>query len=148
MPDFESILDKPIGSIEAPAPKPVGTFVGVLMGVPEIQKIGKDEHQVVDFKVKLLSAEADVDADQLAAAPPLNEWPQFQLRRWANSEDAIYSLQEWLKNTLDCTEGTPIRQALAETAGKQLKVTMKNRPGTNRDGQPAIFFEVGDTAHI
>lgn len=147
MPNFEEILDKPVGEIEKPKPRPAGTYLAVVQGLPVRNKIGTEEHDTVDFKLKLISAGTDVDQDALSEVPPINEWAPVTDRHWVNTEQAIYYFQEFLKNVLDFS-GIPIKQAIAESPGRQYYVKMKQRPYVNREGQPDIQFEVESRAHV
>lgn len=147
MANFEEVLDKKVGDIEKPKPRPAGTYLAVVQGLPAMNKIGQEEHPVVDFKLRLMSAGPDVDPEALAECPPMSEWGQVVDRHWVNTEQSIFYFQEFLKNVLDFS-GVGIRQALAESPGRQYYVKMKQRPYINREGQPDIAFEVESTAHV
>lgn len=147
MPNFEEILDKTVGEVEKPPPKPGGTYLAAIVGLPTQNKIGQEEHSVVDFRIKLIQAGDDVDRDQMELCGPLADWAPVQDRHWVNTEQAVYYFSEFLKNVLDF-QGLPIRQALAQCPGKQYMVTMKQRPFVNREGKADISFDVDSRAHI
>lgn len=147
MPNFEDILDKNIDDIEKPKPRPAGTYLAVVQGIPARNKIGQEEHDVIDFRLRLMSATSDVDSEALADLPPLEEWAAVRDRHWVNSEGAIFHFGEFLKNVLDFS-GVPVKQALASSPGKQYYVKMAVRPYVNREGQPDFNFEVESRAHV
>jgi hypothetical protein len=151
MPNFEDILDKPIGEIEKPKPKPAGSYLGVIAGLPKFAKVGQDEMDVVDFQIRLMSAQSDVDQDELAAQPPITEWAPVRHRIFVATEQGVWGLRQFLIHTLGFDEGSgnSIKQSLAETPGKQLIVKLSQRPYVNKQtGQPEISTDVESTAHV
>ena len=150
MADFESVLDKKIEEVEKPKPKPVGTYLGVLQGLPTQKKVGQDEMDVIGFRVKLIAPQDDVDAEALADQPPISEWPALRHDIFVHTEQGVWGLKQFLSRTLGFEEGEgkTIRQSLAETPGRQLLVKLRQRPFINRDNQPEIATEIESTAHV
>lgn len=148
MADFESVLDKKIEEVEKPKPKPVGTYLGVLQGLPTEKKVGQDEMEVIGFRVKLMSAQEDVDQEDLSAQPPISEWPALRHDIFIHTEQGVWGLRQFLKNTLGFEDGAgTIRQILAETPGRQLLVKVRQRPFINKQNEPEIATEIESTAH-
>lgn len=65
-PNFASILDEAPTEINRPKPLPVGTYLCVVQGQPVYDKSNKKGTPFVEFTLRPISAEEDVDADDLA----------------------------------------------------------------------------------
>lgn len=147
MPNFEDILDRKVGEGEKPKPRPAGSYLAIIQGMPTKNEVGQDKHDVVDFRLRLLQPLDDVDRDALADHPPIQEWSGVRDRHFVNSEQAIYYFEQFMKNVLDF-EGISMKQALAQCPGKQYVVKMKQRPFINQQNEADIQFEVESRAHV
>ena len=151
MVDFTSILDKPLDSVEKPQPKPTGTYQAAVNGMPEMKTVNtkNGEKAVLAFSVKLISPLKDVDTDRLKAAGDLSDWLPFSKDFWVGTPEGDFALKRFLSEVLQVeTAGKSYREALAEAPGRQFAVEVKHRPYTNRDGQPDIASELGNTAAL
>lgn len=153
MVDFTSILDKPVDQIEKPKPRPIGTYLGTVVGMPKqvTRVVQGEEVPILSFSVKLVQAQEDVDQEDLQAHGDLSTWPPMQREFWLNSPEAEWALRQFLTNTLDIEPGPPgkakkLGQMVAEAPGKQLIVTLKHRPFTNKQGEAEIATDIGGTA--
>lgn len=68
MTTFASVLDKPSNEVERPKVMPVGTYIGLVVGLPKIDKSTKKQTEYSEYTIKYLSAMEDVDLDDLEKA--------------------------------------------------------------------------------
>jgi hypothetical protein len=152
MADFSAILSKKADKIVKPPVRPAGTYISVIQGSPSFNKVKtKDgEKPVIQFKIKLISPQSDVDPDQLSE-PGLGEvtsWAPLNKDFWVDSPAGEYALTEFLENVLDISKkGKSVAEMLAESPGKQLMVTVIHKPGQNRQtGEAEIYANLGACA--
>lgn len=149
MASFQDILNQQQGTIEPPKPLPVGTYLCVVDGIPEITKIGKNQTDAVVFKLKPMQPRDDVDQEALQNALTVNGTPvalsEKSIRHTLfGTEAAIWRLQEFLQHC-DLPDGVPLGQNLNSAMGKQVLVTLGHR--ASDDGKQ-IFAEVKATAKV
>lgn len=143
-PNFTSILDRPASSIEKPKPWPVGTYTAVVTGLPRQDKSAKKQTPFVEFTLKPLQAEEDVDQEALEAMGGLGE--KTIRNTYYTTEDATWRLIKFLEDCgLEAEEDESIRQLLDKTPGCQVKINIKHR--ASDDGE-TIFAEIGSTAAV
>lgn len=65
--DFLSALDTKIDDVERPLDPPQGTYLWQVSKVPTMTRSNSDEWDIVEFPLKAIAAEEDVDPDDLAA---------------------------------------------------------------------------------
>lgn len=92
-PNFASILDEAPTEIERPKPLPVGTYLCVVQGQPVYDKSNKKGTPFVEFTLRPVSAEEDVDHDDLAAMGGL-EGKTIKATFYL-TEDAVFRLDEF-----------------------------------------------------
>lgn len=64
-PNFSSILDEAPTEVKAPPPMPAGTYTFIVQGQPRYDKSSKKGTDFVEFTLKPIAAESDVDEDEL-----------------------------------------------------------------------------------
>lgn len=151
MPNFEDILNKPAESIEKPKPRPAGHYLGQIAGVPAQKDVQtKDgERKVLSFKVKLLMAHEDVDAEALEDHAELSTWMPLDRDIWIDTPEGEWALIRFLTETLEIDKsGKTPGQMCTEAVGKQLTVEVENYPYTNRDGAAEIGTRIKSTAKV
>lgn len=153
MPNFSEILSKPVESVEKPKPKPVGTYIGSVVGMPvdRTVKVQGEERGILEFKLKLSSPYEGVDADQLAASGDVSAWPPFQYTIWYDTPEGEFQLRNFVENTLsiDAAGGKTFGELIAQAPGKQLLVTLKHRPYQDKNtGEAEIATDVGSVAKL
>lgn len=153
--DFTDILSKPVHSVEKPKPKPPGTYLGSIVGQPEQRTVTtKDgDKPVISFKVKLLQAQADVDQEKLSEVDTVTSWPPMSHDIWVEGEQGQYNLRRFLADVLkidpgSSKDGKTLGQMCAEAPGKQLLVTVVNKPYMSKEGTPEIGTNIGGTAAV
>jgi hypothetical protein len=149
MVDFTSILTTQADAVEKPKPRPVGSYLATLVGMPgqkTVQSQG-EEKPIISFSCKIIAAGADVDQDDLSAHGEVHSWPPYKKDFWVDTPEGQYALKRFLTETLGMeASGKTIAELLAESPGKQLTITLKHRPFVNRDGDAEISTEIGSTA--
>lgn len=152
MTNFTDILNKPSSSIEPPKPIPPGTYLGLIDGQPEFAKIGKNQTDCVNFKVKLAQAQEDVDQVALAEALTRADGVSKNLSdirlniRQFLTEDSVWRLKQFLTDHLGIDDtGKTLGQTIPEAMGKQVLLTVRHR--ASEDGTQ-VFTEVSGTAKV
>lgn len=152
MPDFTDVLGKKAADVEKPVPKPVGSYLASIQGMPKQKKVNAqdEERLIISFACKAQSPMDDVDADDLAN-PKVGEvsiWPSFNRDFWVDTPEGEYQLREFLTKVLDIEpEDKTLGEMCAESPGKQLIITLKHRPYTDRNTNEAeIATDIGGVA--
>lgn len=152
MANFQDILNKPASAIEPPKPIPPGTYLGIVDGQPEFAKIGKNQTDCVNFKVKLVQAQEDVSQDDLQTALTRADGVAKSLGdikltvRQFLTEDSVWRLKQFLVDHLGIEDdGKSLGQMIPETMGKQVLLTIGHRP--SEDGTQ-VFTDVKGTAKV
>ena len=154
MVDFTDVLSKRVDEIEKPKPKPVGTYLGTISGLPKqrtvLPKDGGEGMPVLGFNIKLMAAQPDVDPDSLSEAPDISEWAGFQYDMFLHTEGGVYALKQFLLNTLGIDgDNKSLGEMVAEAPGKQLLVKLKHEPFVNsRTNEAEIATRIESTAHV
>jgi hypothetical protein len=80
----------------------------------------------------------------------IETWPSFAKDIWIDTPEGEFALRQFLTNTLAIEPGKKsLGEMCAEAAGRQLLVTLKHRPYTDRNTNEAeIATDVGATAAV
>jgi hypothetical protein len=152
MPDFTDILSKKAADVEKPVPKPVGSYLSSIQGMPKQKKVNVqgEERLIVSFNCKAGSPMEDVDLDDLnnPKVGEISTWPSFNKDIWIDTPEGEYQLREFLTKTLDIEPGKKsLGEMCAEAPGRQLIITLKHRPYTDKNTNEAeIATDIGATA--
>jgi len=142
--NFTDILNTPMGNIEKPKPRPVGTYIGVVTKAPEIKKIGQKETLAAIFDVKVISPGPDIDASELAAAGGIGE-RHLRVTQFL-TEDALWRLKNFLLALgIEDDARSTIGQLLSQVPGRQAMFKIKHRP--SQDGSE-LYEEVDSVAAL
>lgn len=154
MPNFTDALNKPVDQVEKPKPKPAGTYLSIVQGLPKVKKITAqgEEKEVLSFMLKPLMAREDVDSDSLSALPEIQSWPPQGLDFW-EGEAGEYQAVQFLTNSCGIDPGPKgksktIGQMCAEAAGKQVLTVYENYPYTDKTGELQIGTRIKSTAAV
>lgn len=146
-PSFEDILNTPAEDAKPPVALPVGTYLGIVDGQPEFRKIGQKQTDCVNFSIKPIQAQEDVDKDKLSEALNGKSLQDKKIyHRLFITEDAKWRLVKFLHN--DCgidKEGKNIKQMIPEAMGRQVMVVIGHRAA---DDGSTVYQEVKSTAHV
>ena len=138
---FASILDRAPSEIEKPKPLPQGSYITVLVGQPRFDKSAKKQTDFVEFQHKLLSAQDDVDEDELKALGGIKD--KVMKNTFYLTEGATWRLKEFLEHCgIDMDEVESLREAVEQTPGKQVGIFI-NHEGS-QDGT-SVFARIGKT---
>lgn len=156
MVDFAEILGKKAADIEKPVPKPVGSYLASIQGMPKQKKVNVqgEERLIVSFNCKAGSPMEDVDLDDLnnPKVGEISTWPSFNKDIWIDTPEGEYQLEQFLTNVLGVEPGEgknskSLGEMCAEAPGRQLIITLKHRPYTDKNTNEAeIATDIGATA--
>jgi hypothetical protein len=143
-PNFASILDDSPTEVSRPKPLPAGTFVTRVIGAPRYDKSSKKQTPFVEFQLKLIAAEEDVDEDDLAEALGDKSIQErvipYQLYL---TEDAVYRLDEFHEHCgIDLEDEQSRRQRNEEVVNSEVRVVIAHE--ASQDGQQ-VFARVRRT---
>jgi hypothetical protein len=154
MVNFNEILNTKSGSIERPPIIPMGTYRAVVTKIPAIDTTGDGKWDTCDFQMKLLSAEEDVDQDDLKAYGGLG--PQSVIRHnfmfnkedEANFKRTLFNLKRFLLEHLQVegNDDTSLKELLDASVNHQCLVFVNWRADKN---DPEIqYAQVRKTAPV
>lgn len=135
---FSSILDQAPSEIKPPKQLPPGTYVGIFVGQPRKDKSAKKGTDFLEFTLKLLSAQDDVDQDDLAEALIGADGSQRSLQEIPVKYTVYYEKQPMRLKNLLLNAGLTLedyetgQQAVEDTPGKQTGVVIIHEP--SQDG--------------
>lgn len=144
MASFQDILNKPASQIERPKPYPVGTYLFLVEGQPNIKEnVGKNKNTVVEYTLRFLQPAEDVDQQALMEMGGV-QGKTLKLGFWV-TDDAVYRLKEFLVDHLGIPESGSLREMLPQAAGQQVYGVIRHR--TSEDGQQ-VYSEIASTAKV
>jgi hypothetical protein len=152
MSNFMEVLNKRVDEVEKPKPRPVGSYVASIAGLPKTKDVKtKDgDREVLSFSCKLLMAREDVDQEQLADHGDISAWPPMSKDFWDGPE-ALWQITQFLTKVLvidDDGGSKTVSELVAESPGKQFIVTLGHRPYVDKQGEPAIQTEIAGVAAL
>lgn len=139
MANVADILSQRLGDIKDVPPLPVGTYLGTITGIPKIDNFGQKQSPGAEFSIKLISAEADVDAEELAAAGGVPNDP-LTTTFWLTAK-ALPMLRGFLVDVCGLDGNDSVKEALPQTAGCQVLVTVGHRKYV-RNGQERVAVQI------
>jgi hypothetical protein len=147
MASFSDVLNKPSTAVEAPKALPVGTYLCIVSGQPEIVQRGQKGNHCVDFNLQCAQAQPDVDQQALIDSLKGASLSDKKIRHtlWV-TDDAAWRLKQFLVDHLGVEEGSKtLGEMIPESMGKQVLVTLGHR--ASQDGTQ-IYAEVKGTAKV
>ncbi len=142
MSNFADILSTPMSAVEKPKPRPVGSYIGVVVGQPKIEKIGQKETLAAIFTIKLLAPGPDIDTTQLAEAGGIGE-RTVRLTQFL-TQDALWRTKAFL-TALGLEDTGTVGELLMQTTGRQALFKIRHRP--SQDGAE-LYEEVDSVAAL
>ncbi len=140
-PNFASILDEAPSEVERPKPLPVGTYLCRVQGTPIYDKTTKKGTDFVQFTLKPIAAEEDVDEDDLEAVGGLDN-KTLRLKFYL-TEDAKFRLDDFHEHCgLDLSEPASRRTRNDEVINSEVRALVKHNP--SNDGQ-TVYAEIART---
>lgn len=141
--NFAEILSTNFDTVERPKPLPVGTYLCIIAGPPEHKNVGEKQTDAFDFTLNVIQPQSDVDQAALAEMGG-HAGKTLRHTQWVTKE-SLWRLKEFLQQLGIETEGKTVPEAIAETPGKQLYVTVKHVPA--KDGS-VVHANVDKTAKV
>ena len=142
---FQDILSKPADYIKAPVALPVGTYLALVDGQPEFAKVGQNNTDCVNFNLKPIQPQGDVDQKQLLEALNGQSLQDKKIRhRLFVTPDSAWRLKQFLAEHL----GIPVTNLgamIPEAMGKQVMVTLGHQ--ASQDGTQ-VYQVVKSTAKV
>lgn len=139
MANIAEILAMQLGDIKDVAPLPVGTYQGTITSIPKIDNFGQKANPGAEFSIKLTAPEADVDAEELAAAGGLPADPLTTVF-WLTPK-ALPMLRAFLVDVCGLPGTDAIKDALPQTVGTNVLVTIGHRKYT-KNGQERVAIQI------
>lgn len=140
-PNFASIMDEAPTEIDRPKPLPAGTYTCVVAGAPERGKSSRKGTDFTMFVLKPISAEDDVDEDELSEAGGLDN--KTLRATFYETPDAIYRLDEFHEHCgLDISKPMSRRMRNDEVVNAHVRAVVKHR--ASEDGS-RIYAEISRT---
>lgn len=149
-PQLSSILDRQYGDAERPKPMPVGTYRMMVTGAPRFDKSKNKGTEFVEFTLKYISAEEDVDEDDLREALTKSTGETVPIQEKTNrltfylTEDAVYRLDDFLRH-LGIDGEFSRAQAIAEATNRECLASIRHTPSD--DGE-RVFANIAKTAAV
>lgn len=137
MVNFADALDVDVNDVERPPNLPQGTYIWAVAKVPEISTTKSGEWDVVEFQIKPVSAESDVDPDELEAfgslASGVNRisfMAPTDPSKEADRKKTLYRIKKFLVDVLrvEGGEGATLKQLMAGCVNHQFLAQAVWRP--------------------
>lgn len=147
---MESILDRPSNTIERQTkPLPRGSYLAMVQGQPRFDKSSNKGTEFVEFSMKIMEAQEDVDEDDLKeyltdASGKKKSLTDVVVRNtYYLTENSTFRLVSFLDHLdgitpdkVDEVEETS-RQRIAEATGKSCIINIRHEPWQNGEGVSA-----------
>lgn len=156
MSSFASVLDKPSSEVGRPKPLPVGSYIGVVQGLPKIDKSTKKQTEYSEYSVKLLQAGEDVDKEDLdtaltkASGEKINLTDKAVKITYYHTDDSLWRLKQFFEHLDipeedDDGEALTMRQRMQLVPNRQIGFYIKH--AASEDGE-AVFANVDKTFKV
>lgn len=142
-PNFGSILDRQSSEVEKPKPLPSGTYICVVQGLPKFDKSSKKQTEFVEFTLKPLQAQDDVDEEALAEMGGIAN--QTIRATYYLTENSLWRLKKFLVDLQIEEEDKSLRQMINDAPGRQVAAWIKHE--ASDDGE-SVFAKLGNTAAV
>lgn len=150
--DFTDALNLTPEEIIRPPMLPVGHYRAMVSKVPEITTSDDEKWDFVDFLLKVVEAQDDVDADELREFGPLSSVSRrhrFLFNKDPNEETAfkrtLFNLKRFLGDHLGVEEA-PLKQWLDNSVNHQCLIKVGRR--TDKNDKETIYEDIKGTAPV
>jgi hypothetical protein len=145
MSTFQDILSMPMDDIKPPKPLPIGEYIGLIDGSPEVTQRGKNNNHCVVFPIRLAQP---VRVDQLALTEALDGKALTDVKLnytlWL-TPDSVHRLKSFLVDHLGIEAGN-LNEAISQAPGKQLMVSIGHYVSSREGEAPRVGMEIKATA--
>lgn len=126
--DFQSLLDQPVTEVDRPKPQPIGTYVFNVADY-EFGKSKQKQTDYVQFKLVPISAEEDVDQEELTEFLGDKSLSDKSFKQdYYLTKDAVWRLNEFLLDYLKIEPGVPLREMIEMAKGMQVRGVIGHSP--------------------
>lgn len=140
MPDFKTLLQKPVTSAERPKPKAPGTYNGMVQRF-EFGEAGEKKTPYVRYHINNVSPGPEVDMEENARnGIDLAKWSPY--KDFYLTDDSIYRLREFIESCKIPVDGRSFNETIPEVVGKPVQFEVVNTP--SKKNPLDIFSNVGD----
>lgn len=139
MVDFSQVLQENIGDIERPVLAPPGTYRMMVTKHPDI--LERSEYQIIEFSLKAIEAQPDVDEDELKAFGDVTSILSRYAFLFPTGEDAtendtqrsLFRLKTFLEDHLQVDDAAKmsVNEALSASTNCQCLATILHKPDKN-----------------
>lgn len=146
--DFTDVLKVQSEAVKPPQALPAGTYLGIVDGQPEFERLGAKQSRCVTFSLKFMQAQPDVNATALMEALDGKSLPDRKIRHriFIPEDNNPWRVNQFLVNHLGIdNKGKDILQMIPEAMGRQVMITLGHR---SSDDGTQIFNEIKGTAHV
>jgi hypothetical protein len=144
---FAEILNMQAKDIKTPQALPMGTYLSMVMEQPQFAKAGVAETDCVDFSLKPLQAQGDVDPKQLAEVLNGEALSDRRIKhRMFVTDRSKHRLKKFLVDDLGLDENNSVRQLISEAINRQVYVKLTHQP--SKDGSAVVYENVASTAKV
>lgn len=126
--NFADILNQPAEDVKPPAPFPVGTYLTVIAGLPEKGKSPQKQTDFFKFTHRIVAAEDDVDANELAEAFPDGLAGKTIDNTFYLTEKSLFMLVDFIKNCGVDVTGKSVIACVDELPNAEVKIFIKHEP--------------------
>lgn len=124
-PNFASLLDESPDAITAPLPLPQGVYLCTVVGTPNYGKSSQKQTDFVEFILRPIAAEEDIDPEELESVGGL-EGKTLRATFYL-TEDAIYRLDEFHEHCgIDLDDGQSRRHRNDAIVNAQVRAFIKH----------------------
>lgn len=117
---YADILNTARDDIKEPQPLPLGSYVAMVKGLPRIDKGGKNNNDFAEYEFSLVSAGADVDQNELAAAGGL---PRDLKHTFWITPKSLFIIERFFEAAqIDRVSAPTISEALTQTPGRSVTI--------------------------
>ena len=143
---FTEILSMSLQEIKSPKALPVGTYLSIIDGQPNITQAGLNKTDCVIFNLKPIQAQDDVDQKQLAEVLNGEALQDRRIRHTMFVTDkSKHRIKKFLVDHLGIDETHSLRQSIDEAMGRQVLVKLTHESSKNGD---AVYENVASTAKV
>ena len=143
---FEEILTMQLEEIKPPQALPVGTYLCIVDGLPEITQLGANNTDCVVFNLKVVQAQSDVDQRQLAEVTNGGALQDRKItHRMFVTDRSKHRIKKILADDLGIDPTNSLRRSIEEAPGRQVYVKLTHQ--TAQDGE-TIYENVLSTAKV
>lgn len=129
-------------------PIPIGTYLAMVVGPHQMVKSNQKGTDGIEFQLRFLQADEDVDRDALGAhleASGRSLHDVLMKHTIWESPYAATSLRDFVYGALSVEEKLPLKQALAEAPGRNFKLHIRHRPFDSGGGMMRMRAEIDQT---